>query len=139
MKAAKLALTVLWCSSQGDVKERILVIQPMTINYHQIIFNGNIIEIDIINNRSTLRTFLEMVVKDAVHTRMKSHGKLMDQYMTLMFENIDTQAVILHMDISLYSYNMSIVDLNNNSDVFKAFATRVVRFAEMCCTMFVRG
>jgi hypothetical protein len=137
MAAAKLALTARWCSPQGEVTERILVSKPQTMNYHQLEFNGNIIDIDIINNRLTLRTFLEMVVREAVHTRMQTHGKLMDQNLTLVFENIDTHSVVLHTDISLYSYNMSIVDLNNDSDVFKAFAARVVRFAEMCCTMFV--
>lgn len=138
MAGAKLDLKAKWTSPHGETEERILSIKPLTMVYHQLCFNGTTIDIDIINNRNTLKTLIEMLLKDLICKKMHPNGKLTEHQLVLELENTGTHQVVVKNAINLYIYNLSMVDLNNESDVYRALVSRAVRFVEMCCTMFVK-
>lgn len=139
MCGAKLAVTAKWNSNLGENVKHILTVKPLTVTYHQLMLNGNIIDIDIINNRSTLKGLIELVVKDMINERMITYGQFIDQYVVMSLENLDDcRREVIKTDINLQALNVCSVDLNTESDVYKVLMLNIVNFIEVCCTMFVK-
>lgn len=138
MASSRLIVNATWVSPTGESTDQIMTIRPLTMLYHQIAFDGNVIEIDIINNRNTLKSILTNIVTKHLLKRMHNNGKLNDQYVVLSMESVDTRVLVFQSEISLVSYNISIVDVNNETDVYRALVGRMTRFLEMCSTVFVK-
>jgi hypothetical protein len=138
---AKLGIIAKWVSAHGEDIEQILTARPLTTpnHYYELIINENVINIDTLSSHNSLNTLIELVVKDMLLRRMQSHGKLIDKVLFLTIENMENHnKVVAKTDINLYAYNMSILDLSNDSEVCKALLERIVKFMELGCTLYVK-
>lgn len=136
---AKLNLNVKWFSSHGETPAHMLAVKPLTMTYFQVhMDNGNIVEIDIVNNVKTLRMLLECIAKSALQQRVQSNGKLNDQVLVMWLEHNNMAKEVIRQDINLYPYNITIVDFNNESENYRALISRIVKFMELACTIFVK-
>lgn len=131
-------LSAKWVSPTTETVDIVLKTQPLVNTVYQYTVDGNLIEIDIINNRHTLKLYLEALFKEMVGRRMHTNGKLNDHFLILSLDREKSGKHILTSEISLSPYNLSLVDINDESDFYLALCNRVCKFCEMACTLYVR-